>query len=189
MTAATSTPPRPLRADAQRNRQRLLDVAHAAFVEHGIDTALDEIARTAGVGIGTLYRHFPTRDSLVEALIGDDIARLVELADELIAEDAADGVERWLAALIAHGITFRGLADSLAGPHGPDSTLGALCDRVHASGVAVVRHGQRRGTVRADVEPLDAVDLATSIAWLTEDDGDDGRRQRLLGIGLAGLQP
>lgn len=183
----TTSPPRLLRADAQRNRDRLLEVAHVAFEEDGVDASLDEIARRAGVGIGTLYRHFPTRDSLLEALIADDVERLAELADELLAADTADDVERWLAALVRHGITYRGLADSLV-VAAADTSLGASCDRLHAAGAAVVRHAQRRGDLRADIDPVDAVDLGAAIAWITERDADDERRLRLLRIAVDGLR-
>jgi AcrR family transcriptional regulator len=188
-TIHDTTAIRPLRADARRNRDRLLAIARRAFVDNGVDASLDDIARTAGVGIGTLYRHFPSREALIEALIGDDIARLAELGDELVSADAPDGVERWLAALITHGITFRGLAETLTARHTDGTSLGDLCDRMHAAGATVVWHAQARGWIRHDVDPVDPVDLATSIAWITEADADDRRRNRLLEIGLAGLRP
>ena len=152
-----------------------------------MDASLDEIARRAGVGIGTLYRHFPTRDRLIEALIADDVERLAELADQLLAADAPDDVERWLTALVRHGVTYRGLAESLV-IAAADTTLGASCDRLHAAGAAVVRHAQRRGNLRADIDPVDAVDLGTAIAWITERDVGDERRRRLLRIAVDGLR-
>ncbi len=183
----TTTPTRLLRADAQRNRNQLLEVAHSAFEEDGVNASLDEIARRAGVGIGTLYRHFPTRDHLIEALIADDVERLAELAEKLIAADTADDVERWLTALVRHGITYRGLAESLVVAPA-ETTLGASCDRLHSSGAAVVRHAQGRGDLRADIDPVDAVDLGAAIAWITERDADDERRRRLLRIAVDGLR-
>ena len=183
----SAAPSRPLRTDARRNRERLLEVAHEAFEAHGVDASLDEIARRAGVGIGTLYRHFPTREALIEALISADIERLVTLADQVIADDAPDGVERWMGALARHGITYRGLAESLVAAAGAATSLGELCDRVHAAGAAVVRHAQQRGALRTDVDPNDATDLATAIAWLSERDPDDRRRRRLLRIAVDGL--
>ena len=183
----TTTPTRLLRADAQRNRHQLLEVAHSAFEEDGVNASLDEIARRAGVGIGTLYRHFPTRDHLIEALIADDVERLAELAEELIAADTADDVERWLTALVRHGITYRGLAESLVVAPA-ETTLGSSCDRLHSSGAAVVRHAQGRGDLRADIDPVDAVDLGAAIAWITERDADDERRRRLLRIAVDGLR-
>jgi AcrR family transcriptional regulator len=188
MNSPPATSPRTLRTDAQRNRERLLAVAHGAFEQHGVEASLDDIARNAGVGIGTLYRHFPTRSALIEALISVDIERLVEFADQLVADDAPDGVERWLDALARHGITYRGLADSLVGAAGESTSLGDLCDRLHSSGSALVRHGQERGWIRPDIEAVDAVDLATAIAWITERDVDDQRRKRMLEIAVDGLR-
>jgi AcrR family transcriptional regulator len=188
MSAPQITSTRALRTDAQRNRDRLLAVAHDAFQEHGVDASLDDIARSSGVGIGTLYRHFPTRNALIESLISADIERLIELARHLVAEDAPDAVDRWLDALARHGITYRGLADSLVGATGESTSLGQLCDRLHSAGASLVRHAQRRGRVRADVKPVDPVDLATAIAWLTEGDRDDRRRRRLLDLAVEGLR-
>jgi AcrR family transcriptional regulator len=184
----SAAPSRALRSDAQRNRERLLEVAHAAFEEHGVDASLDDIARRAGVGIGTLYRHFPTRDSLIESLISTDIERLVTLAERFVADDVVDGLELWLDALARHGITYRGLAESLAVASCGASTLGGLCDRLHGAGAAVVRQAQHRGTLRTDIDPADAVDTATAIAWITERDPDDVRRRRLLRIAVDGLR-
>ena len=188
MSSSPTAPARALRSDAQRNRERLLEVAHAAFEEYGVDASLDEIARRAGVGIGTLYRHFPNRDALIESLISVDIERLVALADRFVADDVVDGLELWLAALARHGITYRGLAESLAVASGDVSTLGGLCDRLHSAGAAVVRQAQHRGTLRTDIDPADAVDTATAIAWITERDPDDRRRRRLLRIAVDGLR-
>ena len=188
MSPSPTAPVRALRSDAQRNRERLLEVAHTAFEEHGVDASLDDVARRAGVGIGTLYRHFPNRDALIESLISTDIERLIALAERLVADDVADGLELWLAAVVRHGITYRGLADSLVVASGAASTLGGLCDRLHSAGAAVVRHAQRRGEVRVGIDPADAVDMATAIAWITERDPGDEQRRRLLQIVLDGLR-
>jgi AcrR family transcriptional regulator len=188
MTTPHLAQSRPLRTDAQRNRQRLLEVAHEAFESHGLDASLDEIARRAGVGVGTLYRHFPTRNALVESLISTDIERLATLADQLVIDDTPDGVDLWLEALARHGVTYRGLAESLVAAAGAPTTLGELCDRLHTAGTALIRHAQNRGLLRSDLDPVDAVDLATAIAWITESDPNDQRRLRLLRIAVDGLR-
>ena len=144
MQHPASTDPGPLRADARRNRTRLLAVAHEAFLDTGVTASMDEIARRAGVGIGTLYRHFPTREALILALVADDLERLANLADERRVAgdvDAAD-VERWLDALVAHNLTYRGLAESIAGAAGRPTPLGAACDRIHAAGAELVAAAQ-----------------------------------------------
>jgi AcrR family transcriptional regulator len=181
-------PTRSQRADALRNRQHLLDVAQGVFEEMGVDAPLDVIARRAGVGIGTLYRHFPTRDELIEAIVSTDLERLAVLAEQLVADGGDDAVDQWLEGLVAHTVTYRGLAESLIAASGKGSVLGAACDRLHAAGGALVRRDQRRGTVRADIDPGDAIDMATAIAWLTEGDGDDQRRRRLLRAAVDGLR-
>jgi AcrR family transcriptional regulator len=140
------------------------------------------------VGIGTLYRHFPTRDALIEALISADIERLAALAGQLVTDDAPDGVEQWLDAVARHGVTYRGLAESLVVAAGAETTLGELCDRLHTAGAAVVRHAQRRRALRTDIDPADAVDLTAAIAWITERDPGDVRRHRLLRIAVDGLR-
>jgi AcrR family transcriptional regulator len=178
----------PLRTDARRNRARLLDVAHAAFLERGVMASMDDIARQAGVGIGTLYRHFPTRDDLILALVADDLERLATLADELRAGGDVDAVEQWMRELIRHNLTYRGLAESIADAVTRHTALGAACDRIHDAGAALVRNAQDGGTIRADIDPHVAIDLAGAVAWSTQDDPDDERRRVLLGVTLDGLR-
>src|SRR5687767_12489757 len=100
--------PRRRRADAQRNYGQLLEHAKIAFAEFGADASLDEIARRAGVASGTLYRHFPTRLDLIEAVLAGQIAELVDLGRRLLsAEDELDALSTWLRAALNHGLTYR----------------------------------------------------------------------------------
>src|SRR3954471_16540460 len=100
-----------MRADARRNYERLLDQARTAFAEFGVDASLDDIARRAGVSSGTLYRHFPTRLDLVEAVLAGQIVELAELGRDLLdADDAFEALRTWLRATITHGMTYRGLS-------------------------------------------------------------------------------
>jgi AcrR family transcriptional regulator len=181
--------PNPMRADARRNRQRLLDVAHEVFAAGGLDAPLDEIARRAGVGIGTLYRHFRTRDELVEALVAADLERISQMADDLLTSTDPDALDRWLSALVTHAATYRGLADSLVAASTSSTPFGAACVRLHTAGTALVRRAQALGVVRADLDPADAIDLATAVAWLTERDADRGRADRLLHAAIEGIRP
>ena len=104
------------RADAQRNRQLLLDAALSAFAQHGTQASLEAIARSAGVGIGTLYRHFPTREALALAAYQYDVQRLCETANELLLTLPPDAALRtWLAHFSAYIITKRGMSDVLRG--------------------------------------------------------------------------
>src|SRR5688572_21756341 len=102
--AATPDPRPGRRRDAARNRQRLLEVADVAFRANGLDASLEDIARRAGVGIGTLYRHFPTRDDLVVELVAADLERLAALAD---AADDLGALAGWMAEVADHTVTYR----------------------------------------------------------------------------------
>src|SRR5882762_3936828 len=105
------------RSDAQRNRERILEVAKGAFTRSGANTSLDDIARAAGVGPGTLYRHFPSRDELVLAVIDDRLTELHRLGVELLDEpDPLRAVHRWLDAYIEQSGMYEGLARSLVTP-------------------------------------------------------------------------
>ncbi|MFC7645804.1 TetR/AcrR family transcriptional regulator [Streptosporangium lutulentum] len=109
-----STDPRPLRADAQRNRDRLLDTAVRAFSQDGPDVTLDAIAKDAGVGIGTLYRHFPTREALIEAVYRNELTRLCDAATELLRTMRPDEATRtWMDRFVDYMTTKRGMADAL----------------------------------------------------------------------------
>jgi AcrR family transcriptional regulator len=187
MAVNSATSSATLRADARRNRQRLLETAHQAFVENGVSASMDDIARRAGVGSGTLYRHFPTRDALILALVADDLERLAAQADELRAADAPDALERWLADLVEHNRTYRGLAESIIAAIGRPTPLGAACERIHAAAEALVTQEQRSGTIRADITPRDAIDLAAAVAWITQDDPDSRRSEVLLQVAIDGL--
>ena len=178
-----------LRADARRNREGLLSVAGDAFRRDGVGASLDEIARAAGVGIGTLYRHFPTRNDLVAALVQVDLERVAQLADELRADESSDVLARWIDELVRHTVVYRGLAETVAATTGDASAFGRACQRVHAAGGRLVKREQERGIVRADVRPDDVISLANAIAAVTERDRDRRRRTRLIGLLIDGLRP
>ena len=110
---ATTKPP--LRKDAQRNRDRIIAATRAAFQERGLDVGVDEIARRAGVGMGTLYRHFPTKDALIDAIVDARFAELTEAAERALeAPDAWDGFAGFLASAVELQATDRGFKDALA---------------------------------------------------------------------------
>src|SRR6266851_4575180 len=120
---------RGMRADARRNYERLLSAAAAAFAEHGADdVSLEEIARRAGVGIGTLYRHFPTRQALLEAVYRDQVDLLSRRAEKLLgAESPGDALADWLRALVKFSSTKRSLTTALLATLGKDSDLLSSC--------------------------------------------------------------
>ena len=132
---------------------------------------------------------FRARDDLILALVADDLERLAARADELRGGNDADAVEQWLAELIRHNLTYRGLAESIADAVTRQTALGAACERLHDAGAALVRQGQDDGTIRTDVDPHVAIDLAAAVAWSTQDARDDRRRVALLQVAMDGLRP
>ncbi|MEU0219781.1 helix-turn-helix domain-containing protein [Streptomyces sp. NPDC006265] len=183
---------RPMRADARRNHERLLAVAAEAFAEHGEGASLDDIAKRAGVGSGTLYRHFPTRQALLEAAYLDRVeaiaARAGVLAEELPPGEA---LGEWLYELGAGMIRMRGLK-VLLGPAVTDSggsLVNTACgDSVRAAAGRLVRAAQAEGTLRTDVEPSDVLRLAHGMATASElADGEDRHLRRYLTLLIEGL--
>jgi AcrR family transcriptional regulator len=178
-----------LRADAQRNRRRLLDAARAAFGQHGVTASLDEIARAAGVGAGTLYRHFPNRDRLVRAVIDDGLTGIHDVGVGLLEEsDPARALEVWLDAYIEQGSVFRGLAETLVNPAAePDGS--DACHRAREAGAALIANGVRAGIFRPDVEAADVLDMVAAVAWVGEQpDRQADQRARLLNLLIDGMR-
>jgi AcrR family transcriptional regulator len=147
-------PARPLRADAVRNRARVLEVAYETFAVEGLSVPIDEIARRAGVGAGTVYRHFPTKEALFQAVIENQIQRLVDDGYALLKSDGpGDALFSFLRSIVLQwGATNRGLVDALAGfgidiataaPDAEDAFLAVLAD--------LLRAAQDAGTARPDI--------------------------------------
>lgn len=179
---------RPLRADARRNRSRLLDAATAAFAEAGTAASLEDVARRAGLGIGTLYRHFPARDDLIEAVIHDGVNDLVARADELIeADDPFVALTRWLRDVVVHASRYRGLATSMAAATCGEGRLTDACHRQEAAASALVERARRAGALRSDVTVEEVLDLVSAIAWVAEQ-GRPHDEGRLLDLVLDGLR-
>jgi AcrR family transcriptional regulator len=181
---------RPLRADAQRNYDRILEVACEAFAEHGVQTSLDDIAKRAGVGAGTLYRHFPTRDCLVAAALGRGGQALDQVVVELLSrDDAGEALNDWLIAVAGHLGSYDGLPDSVAHAINDESSpLGTPCTALKASTATLLRRAQETGAVRADVKADDLFVLASSLAWAADsNDYDQSDLRRLLTLVTVGL--
>jgi AcrR family transcriptional regulator len=177
---------RPMRADARRNYEQLVEQAKLAFTEFGVDASLDEIARRAGVASGTLYRHFPTRLDLVEAVLAEQIAELADLGRGLLT--AADGLSRWLRAALAHALTYRGLAaavlnSALDGENDLTSTWHAELFEV---GAALLARARESGAVVADADEADVLKMVGAIAWAAPD--NPVQADRLLTLFLSGLR-
>jgi AcrR family transcriptional regulator len=181
---------KPLRKDAQRNREKLLAAAVELFAERGTEGSLEEVAKRAGVGIGTLYRHFPTRDALVEAAYRNEVAQLRAAADELLAELPPDrALEAWVRRFVDYGTAKRGMRDALQSIAGAGSDLFAETRGQVTEAVAVLlRAGAEAGTLRADVEAEDVL-RAMGAIWLVAD-GDDWAEDalRVLRLVMDGLR-
>jgi len=184
---------RPMRADAQRNYAKLLSAASAAFTESGADdVSKEEIARRAGVGIGTLYRHFPTRQALLEAVYRDQAEQLRARADELLASgEPGEAFAAWLRALVAFSSTKRSLTSAMVATLGKDSEVMSTCSKlIKDSANALLTRAQQAGAVRADVNPTDLIRLVHGVSMVTEyAPGDPGQADRMLTLILDGLRP
>ncbi|MET9291303.1 helix-turn-helix domain-containing protein [Streptomyces sp. NPDC003077] len=181
-----------MRADARRNYERLLAVARTAFTEHGTDASLEDIARRAGVGIGTLYRHFPNRTALMGAVFQGEVEALLTRAREL--SDAAEpcaALVAWLRAIVTHASTYRGLSRALmAAPADESSGLARCRVPMREAGSELLDRAQRAGAVRPDVTIHDLMQLTNGIALAAEESPDDPElADRLLTLTLTGLKP
>lgn len=184
---------RPMRADARRNYERLLVTATAAFAEHGPDASLDDIARRAGVGIGTLYRHFPTRQALLEAVFRDQMEALSVQAESLLsAASPGEALASWLRSVLAYNVTQRGLKEALmhgAGSGGGSEVVSSAHTRMRAAGGALLARAQQAGAIRDDLDILDLLRLVYGIALASEKTPEpSARANRCLLVMIDGLR-
>jgi AcrR family transcriptional regulator len=180
---------RPLRADARQNYQRLIAAAGTAIAEQGANVSLEEVAKRAGVGIGTLYRHFPNRQALLEAVYREQVDANCARGRELQAtQPPAEALTLWLHSLLIHNLTMRGLKEALmAGEISPQtSECKAL---MHSVGGELLSAAQAAGAVRPDIEITDLLRLTHSIALMVEP-GPEGitRAERVFEVMIAGLK-
>lgn len=185
-------PARAMRADARRNHERLLTEARAAFAEHGTDASLEDVARRAGVGIGTLYRHFPNRDALVSAVFEDAAGELLTRSRQLLTDpEPCAALVTWLREMVTHAGEYRGLARSLMAVSADGSSALARCsDPIRQAGGALLARAQQAGSVRADVAIADLLQLTHAIALAAEETpSDPDLADRLLNLTLRGLKP
>ena len=181
---------RPLRADALRNRAKLLSAATEAFAEHGEDAALESVAARAGVGIGTLYRHFPNRDALIVAAYQQEVDTLCAAAAELLAAHPADEALRaWTERFADSVATKRRMGNALRSAVASDSPLFAQTrDRIMAALRLLLDAGAASGTLRGDVDPRDVMRVINGIWYLPE--GPEWRQDvgRMLELVIDGLR-
>jgi AcrR family transcriptional regulator len=186
-TAPAQLSKRPKRADALRNYERLLAAAREAFTEADRSASLEDIARRAGVGIGTLYRNFPTRADLVEAVYVDEVEALSRSAGELAELEPWEALTAWLRRFVGYVATKQALIDELFAIAERDAAVFASCRAMlHTAGEPLLRRAQDAGSVRPDVTIDEVVRMVGGIAKIPADDPAD--IQRLLAVALDGLR-
>ncbi|MER5645303.1 helix-turn-helix domain-containing protein [Streptosporangium sp. NPDC002524] len=186
----SATGPRPLRADARRNRERLLEVAVRAFSHEGPDVTLDAIAKAAGVGIGTLYRHFPTREALIEEAYRSELDKLCDVVPDLLAGMPPDEATRaWMDRFVDYMTTKRGMADALRVVIASGGNPYAQSrDRLVEAITTLLRAGAAAGTVRSDVEPIDVIASMGGVSLAAGEPEQRDQARRLLDLLMDGLR-
>jgi AcrR family transcriptional regulator len=185
----TSSPLRPRRADARRNYTRLLSAADDAFVRDGVGASLEGIAKTAGVAVGTLYSHFPTRDDLLARLISDRMQRLADLGRELAStSDADEALLQWLNEFGAGAATYQGLPESVIRTlRDSDSALFSSCEAMEHTCAALLRRAQTLGRTRTDLAATDLLAITAALAGAATAHGrTTGQFLEVLATGLHG---
>ncbi|MGA4850883.1 TetR/AcrR family transcriptional regulator [Streptomyces sp. G5(2025)] len=182
---------RAMRADARRNHDRLLAEARAAFAEHGTGTSLEDVARRAGVGIGTLYRHFPNRHALMSAVWEDAVRDLLARSRALLDDpQPCSALVTWLRAIVTHAGEYRGLSSALMSASHDDTSALARCSKpMREAGAALLARAQEAGAVRPAVSIADLLQLTNAISLAAEETPDDPEMaDRLLMLTLRGLK-
>jgi AcrR family transcriptional regulator len=178
---------RPKRADARRNYDKVLAAAREAFAEGGESTSLEEIARRAGVGIGTLYRHFPNRQALLEALYVGEVEAMAGSASQLDGADPWEALSAWLERFIAYLATKRALAAELMNYLDQDAELFQVCRAsLFESGEPLLRRAQDAGVVRRDITIGGLIQMVVGIGKIPNT--EPGQTEHLLRIALDGLR-
>lgn len=177
------------RADAERNRRRLAEVAKSAFTEQGADLSLDEIARRAGVGIGTLYRHFPTRDAILEAIYRQEAEQIGEAASTLLEKNTPiEALRAWMRLFVDYVATKKLVLPALNASMGDTSALRAYSSgHVRTAAERLVKRAIENGDIKKDVHSLDL--LYALYGFANTDGGPDAvpRAHRLIDVLIAGL--
>lgn len=157
-----------MRADAQKNYDQLLATARTVVAEQGVNASLRDVARRAGVGLGTLYRHFPTREALLEALLRSSFEHLSTTAEELEHSDSpAEALVTWLHQVLVLAQNPRGVVATMAEAIADEnSALHASCVSMHAVGARLLTRAQAAGEVRADLDGPDLFALIGALLWL-----------------------
>lgn len=187
-TTPVAAGPRPMRADAQRNRRRVLDAALEAFAEQGLDAQMEEIARRAGVGVGTVYRHFATKEALIEGLVQARFDRMLALTEAARERDdaweAIVGLFTEAAELHAHDRVFAEISDDPRNIPG----LAPVLDALLVAWQQLIDRAQAQGTVRADFSSADIPGLMCGLASVVLSARREADWRRYLAFMLDGLR-
>jgi AcrR family transcriptional regulator len=194
MTVASTTNERLMRADARRNYDRILVAARTAFAEHGPNASLDDIANRAGVGPGTLYRHFPNRFALQEAVIRDRLDTMRAKAEELQSSPSpGEALGEWLRLKLAFAATDRGLGATVEAvmlDRGTSIHSSPACTSMYQSAGALLARAQESGDIRSDIDIKSLLRLLNAISIASERAPDDPTQaEYLLSVMLDGLRP
>jgi AcrR family transcriptional regulator len=187
MTTTGALERRPKRADARRNYEKLIEAARGEFTESGSDASLENIARRAGVGIGTLYRHFPSRQELLEATYLEEVEALCASAGEFAELEPWDALVGWLNRFASYASTKKALSAELLATIGMESEIFSMChSAIFAAGEPLLARAQAAGAVRADVTFSDVVRLVSGILMVRFAEPD--QINRVLAVALDGLR-
>jgi AcrR family transcriptional regulator len=183
----TPLAPRPKRADARRNYDKLVKAAREEFAEQGTSATLEEVARRAGVGIGTLYRHFPTRQDLLEAVYLEGVEGICRAAEDHLDEPPWEALRNWLHEFVGFAATKRALAEDLLAYIDRDAEVFTACGgAIFAAGEPLLKRAQEAGVVRADADIADVTKMVSGIAAIRTADAE--QIDRILGVALDGLR-
>lgn len=178
------------RHDAVRNRERVLEAAKAVFSAGGPDASLEAVARRAGVGIGTLYRHFPTREALFEAVYRREVEQLADLAEQLKSDAApAEALRHWLRANVELVATKKGMSAALAlAAHKPSELYAYSFERLTKAVGALLERAVAAGEIRADIGPEELLRALIGICYMHDQPGWQTNVLRLVDVFVDGLR-
>ncbi len=178
------------RSDGQRNRELIVVAAKQAFTDHGAGASLDDIAKKAGVGAGTLYRHFPSREALLAAVYRAEVEKLADAAEQLCRElPPAEALRAWLHVFIEHLATKKVIAAALQSLVGGIEMLEVDMSKVRAAVTAIYDRAVQAGDIRPDINPLDHIRAIVGVTFLGTSEDWKGSATRLVDILLIGSRP
>jgi AcrR family transcriptional regulator len=178
---------KPQRADAKRNREQLIAAGRAAFADKGAAASLEDIARRAQLGVGTLYRHFPTRQALLEAVYVEEVEALCRSAEDLTDRDAWQALVQWFDRFVDYVATKKALAEEMMATVSADAAVFRQChEAIFAAGEPLLARARTAGAVRTDVEFVDVIRMVSGVCMIRNATPDEIRR--VLRMALDGLR-